>query len=231
MQQGMQQGMPQGTPQAKEVKRIQTIGLVMRVVMTILSVLTFIGAFFALVGAIVFAVFPESWLTVTVSGELDVSVSSTFPGWEKLLSALSEDLPDAVTVNGEQLYVSLAAGKPIELPVSKLISLAVLAGALQAAVYGVVFLLIGKFGKVLQKNSTPFSQPCIRYLKVTAFVLLGWSLLSAITGRLLCAFLFGQFLTGISVDIGMIFVSLLLLLLAYIFQYGAKLQQESDETF
>lgn len=45
MQQGMQQGMPQGTPQAKEVKRIQTIGLVMRVVMTVLSVLTFIGAF------------------------------------------------------------------------------------------------------------------------------------------------------------------------------------------
>ena len=144
----MQQGMQQGMPQAKEVKRIQTIGLVMRVVMTILSVLTFIGAFFALVGAIVFAAVPESWLTVTVSGELDVSVSSTFPGWGKLLSALSEDLPGAVTVNGEQLYVSLAAGKPIELPVSKLISLAVLAGALQAAVYGVVFLLIGKYGKV-----------------------------------------------------------------------------------
>lgn len=231
MQQGMQQGMPQGTPQAKEVKRIQTIGLVMRVVMTVLSVLTFIGAFFALVGAIVFAVIPESWLTVTVSGALDVGVSSTFPGWEKLLSALSEDLPDAVTVNGEQLYVSLAAGKPIELPVSKLISLAVFVGALQAAVYAVVFLLIGKFGKVLQNNSTPFSQACIRYLKVTAFVLLGWSLLSAITGGTLCAILFGQFLTGISVDIGMIFVSLLLLLLAYIFQYGAKLQQESDETF
>ena len=46
----MQQGMQQGMPQAKEVKRIQTIGLVMRVVMTILSVLTFIGAFFAIVG-------------------------------------------------------------------------------------------------------------------------------------------------------------------------------------
>ena len=119
------------------------------------------------------------------------------------------------------------------MPLTKLCALALFIGMLYMAVYAVIFLFVAKFGKVLHKNSTPFSKPCIRYLKVTAFILLGWSVLSLVTGgavrRILTGGLFGISLGG-SLDLGSLFIALVLLLVAYIFEYGAKLQRESDET-
>lgn len=41
---------------------------------------------------------------------------------------------------------------------------------------------------------------------------------------------FGKFAWGYRLNGGMILISLVFLLLAYIFQYGAKLQREADET-
>lgn len=215
----------------KEVKKIQTTGKVLRIVMAVLSALAFIGAFFLLIGSVVLAVIPDSWLSVSLSLGGEVSVSSTLPGWDKLMESIAADIPGGtVTGGGNSLTVAFGPSSPVELPVTKLLALAAFALAVQAAVYAVVFLFIGKFGKVLQKNSTPFSAPCIRYLKVTAFVLLGWSLLSLVTGGAVRLVLFGGAFFGGTPDWGLLFISLILLLMAYIFQYGAKLQRESDET-
>ena len=40
----------------------------------------------------------------------------------------------------------------------------------------------------------------------------------------------GRFILGYSIDFGMLLLALAFLMVVYIFQYGAKLQKESDET-
>ena len=91
-------------------------------------------------------------------------------------------------------------------------------------------LFVSKFARALEKNSTPFCDACIKYLKITAFVLLGWAIVGKTALKFVGGLFFGQLGGGLSVDGGMILISLVFLLLAYIFQYGAKLQREADET-
>ena len=147
------------------------------------------------------------------------------------MQSIAEDLPGGVvTGEGNSLLVEFGSGEMKNIPLTKLLALAAFVGALTAAVYGVVFLLISKFGKMLEKNSSPFCKPCIRYLKVTAFLLLAWSVLSVLTGKAALGILFGSFMLGVSWNAGGIFVSLVLLLVAYIFEYGAKVQKDVDET-
>ena len=215
-----------------EVRKIQTLGKALRIVMTILCILAFVCAGGMLIGALVFAVVPDSLLSMSLGLTGEVSVSSSLPFWEDLAAAIAEDVPGGA-VTGNALTFSFGSGTPVELPLTKLCALALFIGMLYMAVYAVIFLFVAKFGKVLHKNSTPFSKPCIRYLKVTAFILLGWSVLSLVTGgevrRILTGGLFGISLGG-SLDLGSLFIALVLLLVAYIFEYGAKLQRESDET-
>ena len=200
----------------EEVKKIQKIGKVVKIVTLILGILTIVGCGVGFFGALLLAV---------------VGISTSLSAFEKLLQSIAEDLPGGVvTGEGNSLLVEFGSGEMKNIPMTKLLALAVFVGALTATVYGVVFLLISKFGKMLEKNSSPFCKPCIRYLKVTAFLLLAWSVLSVLTGKATLGILFGSFMLGVSWNAGGIFVSLVLLLVAYIFEYGAKLQKEADET-
>ena len=200
----------------EEVKKIQKIGKVVKIVTLILGILTIVGCGVGFFGALLLAV---------------VGISTSLSAFEKLLQSIAEDLPGGVvTGEGNSLLVEFGSGEMKNIPMTKLLALAGFVGALTATVYGVVFLLISKFGKMLEKNSSPFCKPCIRYLKVTAFLLLAWSVLSVLTGKATLGILFGSFMLGVSWNAGGIFVSLVLLLVAYIFEYGAKLQKEADET-
>ena len=215
----------------EEVKKIQKIGKVVKIVTLILGILTIVGCGVGFFGALILAVVPGDWLQISVELNGSVGISSSLSVFERLVQSIAEDLPGGVvTGEGNSLLVEFGSGEMKNIPLTKLLALAVFVGALTAAVYGVVFLLISKFGKMLEKNSSPFCKPCIRYLKVTAFLLLAWSVLSVFTGKAALGILFGSFMLGVSWNASGIFVSLVLLLVAYIFEYGAKLQKDADET-
>ncbi len=218
------------TENVKELQRIRTIGKVIRIVLTVFFVLALIGAGSMLIGALIFALLPESalYMKVTVNGQAEFS--SSLPGWEGLMSLIEQNLPWNVASEGDKLIIPIEPDFSIDLSLTRICALGLFLGMVRTAVYAVVFFLVAKFGKVLQKNSTPFSAPCIRYLKITAYLLLGWALASMVFGGIIRAALTSGAFRGVAPDFGMLIVAGILLLIAYIFQYGAKLQQQSDET-
>ena len=217
----------------ENLKKIQTIGKISKIVALVVCVLAFVATGFALIGATVCASFPESWLSVSGQVNGTVEIGSSLSVWKEALERLGgagEGSFGTWSVEGGKLFVSLRSPDFENIPLTKMAAVALTAAAFRLAFYGVILLFVSKFARALEKNSTPFCDACIKYLKITAFVLLGWAVVGETTLQVVCGMFFGKFRLGVSVNGGMILISLVFLLLAYIFQYGAKLQREADET-
>ena len=217
----------------ENLKKIQTIGKISKIVALVVCVLAFVATGFALIGATVCASIPESWLSVSGQVNGTVEIGSSLSVWKEALERLGgagEGSFGTWSVEGGKLFVSLRSPDFENIPLTKMAAVALTAAAFRLAFYGVILLFVSKFARALEKNSTPFCDACIKYLKITAFVLLGWAVVGETTLQAVCGMFFGKFRLGVSVNGGMILISLVFLLLAYIFQYGAKLQREADET-
>lgn len=217
----------------ENLKKIQTIGKISKIVALVVCVLAFVATGFALIGATVCASIPESWLSVSGQVNGTVEIGSSLSVWKEALERLGgagEGSFGTWSVEGGKLFVSLRSPDFENIPLTKMAAVALTAAAFRLAFYGVILLFVSKFARALEKNSTPFCDACIRYLKVTAYVLLGWAIVGKTALKFVGGLFFGQLGGGVSVDGGMILISLVFLLLAYIFQYGAKLQREADET-
>lgn len=217
----------------ENLKKIQTIGKISKIVALVVCVPAFVATGFALIGATVCASIPESWLSVSGQVNGTVEIGSSLSVWKEALERLGgagEGSFGTWSVEGGKLFVSLRSPDFENIPLTKIAAVALTAAAFRLAFYGVILLFVSKFARALEKNSTPFCDACIRYLKVTAYVLLGWAIVGKTALKFVGGLFFGQLGGGVSVDGGMILISLVFLLLAYIFQYGAKLQREADET-
>lgn len=217
----------------ENLKKIQTIGKISKIVALVVCVLAFVATGFALIGATVCASIPESWLSISGQVNGTVEIGSSLSVWKEALERLGgagEGSFGTWSVEGGKLFVSLRSPDFENIPLTKMAAVALTAAAFRLAFYGVILLFVSKFARALEKNSTPFCDACIKYLKITAFVLLGWAVVGETTLQVVCGMFFGKFRLGVSVTGGMILISLVFLLLAYIFQYGAKLQREADET-
>lgn len=217
----------------ENLKKIQTIGKISKIVALVVCVLAFVATGFALIGATVCASIPESWLSVSGQVNGTVEIGSSLSVWKEALERLGgagEGSFGTWSVEDGKLFVSLRSPDFENIPLTKMAAVALTAAAFRLAFYGVILLFVSKFARALEKNSTPFCDACIKYLKITAFVLLGWAVVGETTLQVVCGMFFGKFRLGVSVTGGMILISLVFLLLAYIFQYGAKLQREADET-
>lgn len=217
----------------ENLKKIQTIGKISKIVALVVCVLAFVATGFALIGATVCASIPESWLSISGQVNGTVEIGSSLSVWKEALERLGgagEGSFGTWSVEGGKLFVSLRSPDFENIPLTKMAAVALTAAAFRLAFYGVILLFVSKFARALEKNSTPFCDACIKYLKITAFVLLGWAVVGETTLQVVCGMFFGKFRLGVSVNGGMILISLVFLLLAYIFQYGAKLQREADET-
>ena len=217
----------------ENLKKIQTIGKISKIVALVVCVPAFVATGFALIGATVCASIPESWLSVSGQVNGTVEIGSSLSVWKEALERLGgagEGSFGTWSVEGGKLFVSLRSPDFENIPLTKMAAVALTAAAFRLAFYGGILLFVSKFARALEKNSTPFCDACIKYLKITAFVLLGWAVVGETTLQVVCGMFFGKFRLGVSVNGGMILISLVFLLLAYIFQYGAKLQREADET-
>lgn len=217
------------------IRKIQTAGKVTRIVALVLCILAFIAAGCCFVSGIAFACVPESWLQVSVQGDATFEIKSSLSAWKGLLDVLREKGTlsfeyGELTVGEDSLGGTISSPFLSDMPLTKLMSLGCLSAAFQTAIYAVILLFISRFGKVLQKSETPFSPKCIRFLKIAAYVLLVWSVVSGIINVATRGLITGHFMAGYSLDFGMLLLALAFLMVVYIFQYGAKLQQESDET-
>lgn len=104
----------------------------------------------------------------------------------------------------------------------------ILVETLLMAVNFITITFIIKLCKEFKTCETPFSAGVIKRIKQVGFSLIPWCIVYP-TAEAAANFMVSNNL-NISIDVGMIIMVLVVLALAYIFQYGAMLQQESDET-
>ena len=84
--------------------------------------------------------------------------------------------------------------------------------------------------KEIKVCESPFSEGVITNIKRLAYSLIPWVFISGITDSIVGSAFTGKVSIDLNIQLGMVMVVLIVLALAYIFRYGAVLQQESDET-
>lgn len=88
----------------------------------------------------------------------------------------------------------------------------------------------GRLAKAIRDCATPFEDNVITKIKQFAFSLIPWCIITSVVGAIEQAIWFSGSKIDIDLNIGMVCVVLVVLALSYIFQYGALLQKEYDET-
>ena len=94
----------------------------------------------------------------------------------------------------------------------------------------ITLIFAGKLCKAFRDCESPFEENVVKQLNALAFSLLPWVVLDSLTESVTESIFTNTFNLFIGVDLGMVMIIFFIFVLAYIFKYGAVLQQESDET-
>lgn len=98
-----------------------------------------------------------------------------------------------------------------------------------AVVVAILFIASFIF-KDMSRASTPFTQKNANRLKVIALLAAGFSLIVQPVRMLLTLLFFPAANLHVSINLGYLIFAIMFFCLALVFEYGAELQQQSDET-
>ncbi|MFA7674074.1 MAG: hypothetical protein WCY62_09525 [Clostridia bacterium] len=227
----------------KTIKSINKMGKAGTIISLILRIFLIIGAVGCVIGMIALFVIPKDLVTVNVNGTAQIEINLESFGvdfshnqeWfeERLNSGSFRINGSDMTVIDTEYEGSLitvnTAGKLMRFD-THIFAYAVLIGLLYIALSFVTLLFAGKLCEAFRDCASPFEDNVIRRLKAFAYSLLGWAVIPGVAGAIVSSLMISNYNFNLSFNMGTVFVVLILLALAYIFQYGAMLQKESNET-
>lgn len=232
------------------VSKINTMGKVGRIVAVIAKIILIVGVVGCIVGVVALLMIPKGAITYKANGGFDAFIdveklvgSEKFSSIEidKMQQAIDEHVTMDIVVNGikygdtsvnvnDKGVISASASGSTRTVDVKNVAVILIMGIIYLGVSIVSVTFFEMLFKSLATCVTPFSEDVIKGLKRFAFSLIPWVFMgimrSVIAGIVTSSRLDLKF----DVNITMIAVVLIILALAYIFSYGAVLQQESDET-
>lgn len=215
------------------VKKINKLGKVSRIILMIMRIACIIAIIATIVGGIiVLNIFPTGSTAITSNGNASFEI---VVDTNRLPSSISffedEDITnesiklfgtkftvkDNIADNdGIQTYTMEAE---LDSPNSTLLKYGAAVACFGAAIYVaftlVVVIFAGKLAKALETCQSPFEESVTKAMKHFAFSLIPVVLM---------------YITQGSINLTMVLIVLAVIIFSYIFSYGAKLQQESDET-
>lgn len=215
------------------VKRINNLGKVSKIILIIMRIACIVAIVLTIVGGIiVLNTFPTGSTAITSNGTASYEMTADT---NRLPSSISffenEDitnesfklfgtkftLKDNITDNdGIKTYTLNAE---FDSPNSTLFKYGIAGVCFGATVYAaftlIVVIFAGKLAKALEKCQSPFEESVTKAMKHFAFSLIPAGF---------------TFVTNGSINLTMVLIILAVIIFSYIFNYGAKLQQESDET-
>lgn len=218
------------------VKKINTVGKVSRIVLTVFRVFAIIGIVGCIVGAVLggiaAAYVPKDAVkadisvngSVVIDGEkipsffskglIDLEETDVKFGFgnfniKMLVDEIKEDNVNGYTIDGN---ASLDNGTMLMLGI---VGVCVV-GAIGSGIMLVVIIFGGKLAKALETCDSPFEDKVLRAMKGFAF--------SLIPVGVIVLFVDG------AIGLTTAFVVAAIILFTFVFKYGAELQQESDET-
>lgn len=213
----------------QNIKKINTLGKVCRILITITQVITIIGIIACIIVGI--AVIPLSAGELTISGNADAQIvveeGSLFDEAieineisldENILNtALKLIITDGGVINGNRTYnIDAAIGNLNGGKIKFLFLVTLASGIIILALIFVILIFAKKLAAALENCNSPFEPAVLDAMKK-----FGYSLIPYAASKLLIG---GLSFIGTAVPV------IIVLMFIWIFRYGAELQQESDET-
>lgn len=227
------------------VRKINKMGKVGNIVALIARILVIICLVACTVGFVIVLVLPSDLCRVRIDGRAQVLVDLGAFDWmadEDMTHEIQKSIEgntsfsyggnrfavDEVEMEGSQIRVDSSA-RLTEINIRSMAWIAASAMVvLILLLIGIIF--AGRLAKAFRDCESPFEDRVIRRMKQFAYALIPWAVISSVTGNMAQ----NLWMTGggfsFGLDLGVVVVVLLILALTYIFQYGAILQKESDET-
>ncbi len=229
------------------IRKINHVGKIGRIFSIIAMILVCIGLVGALIGTAAVLMIPDDLLRLDLTSGLRVTVDPSVVG----LSADEMDLHDleyfrfTLAGNDYTFHEASVEGSGITASDGKIIldadaniqefSLRTLFVPMLAALLIIILALVTlvfvlRLCKAFEKCASPFEKTVIDRLIALACALVPWALFSGIADSTFQSLFSNQIHLSFRLDLGMVLVVLIIFALAFIFKYGAILQQESDET-
>lgn len=220
--------------------KVNKLGLVGKIVSIVLIVLMFIGALGLLIGGIACVALPKDAVQVSVIPNVDVTVNKSLMGseWMNIDESLAEanekvgEKFDGVTIEKTDDGLTVHAVNPEEVKsfgirdaLKAFLSLFI--GAAGAIVTLVMFLKLCDAFRVCR---SPFDETIIKRMNVFAWTLIICAVVGSITTAVASAAVAGIGNFSFNLSLAPVITALIVFFLCMIFRYGAKLQQEFDET-
>ena len=227
----------------KAIKKINTVGKIGAIVALVARIIMIIGAAVLLIGAICMLVLPKDSLIINISGKLgmELDVSKFYDGEvnvDEVENVIGNNI-DIELDDGDEYHVNAvgyedgvlsvdAEANNVQYNLRKLSGI-MFAGFLGISAWVVVLVFIEKLCKTFKSCTSPFEDAVLKNLKNFSISMLVWAIVSSLSSKLAEGLAGGNVVIG-GVDLTYIFIALVILVLTFVFRYGAMLQQESDET-
>lgn len=228
------------------INKVNSIGKAGRVISTILQICLVIGAVCAMIGIITYLALPKNLLTLTLDGnatvtmneealrQLDPNTDFENPETFRSFTTGSLNINSTNYINGQ---ANIEDGNIIftfeQLPAvitSNRLLLMIGAAIVYMAISFVMVLLVKKFCKSLESCSSPFEENIINELQRCVWFSIPWVVIGGIVKNIMTTAFTSTVNISIEFSLTTVLIILLFFGLAFIFKYGAVLQQESDET-
>lgn len=238
------------------ILKINKLGNVSDVIITICKILLIIAMVVSAIGMVVMLILPKQLVKMDMSANTDVSIDFSALGLELneedravLTAGIHDGLNDeeygksldmTMDVNGtkyeaEEIVVddtTISIKATVDTYTIELRDLWIicLLGVITIAALFVTLVFAGRLCKAFRDCQSPFEENIVKNLNCIAYSLFPWVIMTSITDSITESIFTNNYQFALGVDLGVLMVIFLIFVLAYIFKYGAVLQQESDET-
>ncbi len=224
------------------INRINSIGKAGNIIALICRIILII-AMVGLIAALVVAnVMPEKLVEVEVGTNVGVKVDITefgdFPA--EAQDNVRQGLEDAVKEGGEQgritSYEVTESSITINTEANKMtfgfkdLNAPIIVGLFYVIACYVILWFVAMLCRAFRDCQSPFEDNVIKRMRNFAFSLIPWTVLSFVLNIVISRVFLTSFQVQAGFGVGTILLVLIILGLCSIFRYGAKLQQEHDET-
>ena len=229
------------------IAKINKIGNVSNILTNVCKALIIMGMVACLVGAVLCFLIPDKLVSFSLTPQLSVHVDYSVlgdmmtpedraalndPTIEEQLKQefVTDEELSGMTVSVANQVIHLEDTEEGDTYTMHDVAWLVMMSFIMLTMSLVTLIFVGKLCKAFRDCDSPFAENVIRKMQNLAYALIPWTIVSIITDTIMASVTSNKFSMMFSVDLGVILTALLVLVLAYIFKYGAVLQQESDET-
>lgn len=225
-----------------KINKMGKIGLVISRIWFIFVCLGLVGC---MIGLVTIAFLPNDFVQMDMNGSAEMRINIPEAWLDDAETpaddALKASLPGKITVGDDGASVVLTeanvdgntlrmsgSGELYSLDFGK-VKLAITFAIISVIFFGITALFACRLCKSIRDCDTPFEDKVIKNIQLVAYSLIPWCLVDSIS-NVVPGILFHTGSAGFSINISTLLICLIILAIAYIFKYGAKLQQEADET-